>query len=520
MLQPRCRGCLPFPRLRCWFFLAAVVSLCLDLYFFDGQMRQLPSAWLFQPSLKTVRPSLTALPFQAAEVPKALPRLVNSAPGSALGPTASACSLAAAFCALAHAGRSLRPRARVPGRGNFQVLRAEKEGCDSKSTAAAAESETVAATTASTVSKDVPHDYVEELEGKMHELAQAGDFKQAALLREELSAAQLDDEGHVLLANTEFYAAFTARSLKRMKAMWLQAPFVQCIHPYDGRSVGYSAICSSFQRLFDASTKKSCIQAEGVKVNLRGATATVTCTEQISVPQMPRPLRGLLATNIFRKVAGRWLLVHRHVSTLPGESDGGFGDDSDSMEMQLHMQMLQPVIRAAASVGGSQIIIKSLRAPQGFGDDDDDEDSPFGIAEAVHIHHDNDDELEGADEDEDDDIDEEEDEEIYVEEGNDEMEDAQNTVRALRKLEKSNRISQQAKIQLMADMIRNPGESMAERAYTLLLGTHVADDEQAAAWEDFACLIISEAKRLEAGKASGQSKKQVTQSQGKRPDKK
>ena len=88
----------------------------------------------------------------------------------------------------------------------------------------------------------------------------------------------------MLQCNTEFYAAFTARDVERMKACWLQSSAVQCIHPYDkkeGVLQGFKDVSESFQRIFAESKTKSRIVPEDIQVSLRGATAVVTCQEKV-----------------------------------------------------------------------------------------------------------------------------------------------------------------------------------------------------------------------------------------------
>jgi len=56
-------------------------------------------------------------------------------------------------------------------------------------------------------------------------------------------------------------------------------------------------------------------------------------------------------------------------------------------------------------------------------------------------------------------------------------------------------------------MLRNPGKSTPERAHELLL-EGVSEKEKKAAWDDFAALMVVEAKRLETeSKKANQSKK-------------
>ncbi|CAE8595419.1 unnamed protein product, partial [Polarella glacialis] len=184
--------------------------------------------------------------------------------------------MAAVGCAtLAASSASRRSRTVV-------ARRAEGEGAEASSSSespAAAKSEAKAislvvaeadSATVATVRLDEreAHSRAEELEGQMHLLAVAEDYKGAALIQDQLCAVQLDDEGSVLQANSELYGAFTKRDTDRMKAIWLRAPYVQCIHPYEKRSAGYTDVCASWERIFKASKKKSTITPESVQINV------------------------------------------------------------------------------------------------------------------------------------------------------------------------------------------------------------------------------------------------------------
>merc|ERR1719401_466174 len=93
---------------------------------------------------------------------------------------------------------------------------------------------------------------------------------------------------------------------------------------------------------------------------------------------------------------------------------------------------------------------------------------------------------------------------LFIEEDSSVMDAARDTVRSLRRLSQEGKLSQQARIQFMSEMIRSPGESMPERARRLLL-SDTPNHERVAAWEDFAALIAVEAKRLEGSAGQGQS---------------
>ncbi len=54
------------------------------------------------------------------------------------------------------------------------------------------------------------------------------------------------------------------------------------------------------------------ITPSDVRVHVRGTSAFVTCTEEVQAPSGAE--RRMLATNIYRKLEGRWVLVHHHAS--------------------------------------------------------------------------------------------------------------------------------------------------------------------------------------------------------------
>jgi len=344
-----------------------------------------------------------------------------------------------------------------------------------------------------------PDELVEELESKMHRLARVGKYEDAAAVRDELSNAQVDDEAHVLQANTELYSAFTARDITRMKALWLEASYVQCIHPYEKRALGYTDVCASWQRLFElAQAQKSIISAEDMKVIVRGATATVTCTEQVKSKVLKAPLRSMLATNLFRKVNGRWYLVHRHVSAAGDSALGApLLDDQptalDGPEAARVARLLSQIAQVSGKFPADSIIIQRGRSNKGFGNIEDEEFPPH-IIEAAEM------EDEDTDDDSMSDNEESDMDDMLAQEEEDAVESVRDTVRALRRLSKQGLLTPKAKIQLMSEMLRNPGESMPERAHELLL-VDVPEDEKDAAWDDFAALVIMEAKRIEARKA-------------------
>ena len=100
-----------------------------------------------------------------------------------------------------------------------------------------------------------------ELEAEMHRKASSGDFAGAATARDTLSNGTIDDEAQVLCASTEFYEAFRKRDLSRMEALWLEAAYVKCIHPFEKWSVGYRDVKESWRKLFKATPSAGRVRA-------------------------------------------------------------------------------------------------------------------------------------------------------------------------------------------------------------------------------------------------------------------
>jgi len=336
---------------------------------------------------------------------------------------------------------------------------------------------------------------VEELEGKMHKLAKKEDYEGAAAIRDELSLTQVDDEANVLQANAELYASFSKNDIKRMKALWLEAHFVQCIHPMQKRASGYTDVCASWEQLFKIDrVRKYSISPEDVRMSLRGSTAYVTCTELLKGHSAP--VKRMVATNIFRKVESRWYLVHRHVSSAT-DAAVGFGDslmDVSDAEALSALKWQEREQQMRAFLVGARVI--RPRSGSSYADEDEDNHDMFGAD--LDDPDSEEDEIDESDEESDD-----SDAEYYVEDENG-VEDARDTVRALRRLSKQGALTQEAKIQLLSEMLKTPGESMPERAHALLLAD-VPEDEKKAAWEEFAALVAQEVRRLDVARGGSRS---------------
>ena len=134
----------------------------------------------------------------------------------------------------------------------------------------------------------------------------------------------MDDRDTVLEANAAFYRSFESLSLRRMEEVWLQAPYIKCIHPGWGLLVGWGPVMESWQRIF-ANTLAMRFTLTHVHAEIEGDLAWVVLTENIESENPDGPGQGRVqATNIFERSDGRWFLIHHHGSPVytPAEDSG------------------------------------------------------------------------------------------------------------------------------------------------------------------------------------------------------
>mmetsp|Transcript_41310 Transcript_41310/g.129927 ORF Transcript_41310/g.129927 Transcript_41310/m.129927 type:complete len:377 (+) Transcript_41310:169-1299(+) len=156
--------------------------------------------------------------------------------------------------------------------------------------------------------------WVEKLETSLESAVKNERYSEASTLRDELSRMHMDDTSAVLKTNSDFYNAFSTKNIELMGTVWHNSPHVQCIHPGAKPLLGYDNIVNMWRNMFqarDKAFKSTAITPSNVKVHVRGTSAFVTCTEEVSSPGTER---RMLATNVFRKLGGRWYLVHHHAS--------------------------------------------------------------------------------------------------------------------------------------------------------------------------------------------------------------
>ena len=125
-------------------------------------------------------------------------------------------------------------------------------------------------------------------------------------------------ELEVLEANSAFYAAFAARDLGAMEALWAREAPVACVHPGWDALRGREEVMASWQAILSGNAPR--VACTAASAHVAGNTAFVVCHERI--PGGPH----LVATNLFVREGGAWRLCHHQAGPLnqePGEAPPG-----------------------------------------------------------------------------------------------------------------------------------------------------------------------------------------------------
>jgi len=120
----------------------------------------------------------------------------------------------------------------------------------------------------------------------------------------------------ILSANAFFYRAFESRDLVGMGEVWSKGSATLCIHPGRNVLVGWEAIALSWEQIFQ-NTPDLAIRTEIKATEIAGDLAYVVVVETVMQVARGRKMEARsLATNIFERMAGRWLLIHHHASPI------------------------------------------------------------------------------------------------------------------------------------------------------------------------------------------------------------
>ena len=128
-------------------------------------------------------------------------------------------------------------------------------------------------------------------------------------------------EGEIRTASRKFYAALNrmlggdARSLEDI---WSHDSTVLTMHPIGGREIGWEQVRASFEQVARSSTGGR-VELTDQLIRIDGEFAYELGVElaQFSISEEPLSVNSRV-TNIYRRQAGDWKIVHHHGDKSPG----------------------------------------------------------------------------------------------------------------------------------------------------------------------------------------------------------
>ena len=116
--------------------------------------------------------------------------------------------------------------------------------------------------------------------------------------------------------NESFYRAFESLDLKRMESVWATDQEIQCGHPGWRILRGWKPVMESWRQIFE-NTPQIRFMLTDLSVEVRGELAWVTLYENLNSSLEGQNVAAtILTTNIFRKSADGWRMIHHHGSSV------------------------------------------------------------------------------------------------------------------------------------------------------------------------------------------------------------
>lgn len=118
-------------------------------------------------------------------------------------------------------------------------------------------------------------------------------------------------------ANLDFYRALESCLIERMEEVWAHDDSARCVHPGWDMVGGWPRVRESWEMIFSGGQKMHAAPTE-VAIHVAGDIAWVTCTENITVfSDASFDSAQAVATNLFVRRNGRWLMILHHASPIP-----------------------------------------------------------------------------------------------------------------------------------------------------------------------------------------------------------
>jgi hypothetical protein len=124
----------------------------------------------------------------------------------------------------------------------------------------------------------------------------------------------VSDKQAVLFANDAFYQAFADGDFAAMDAAWARTAPIACIHPGWELISGREEVMESWRAILESANRPK-IRIHGARAFVHRDMAFVVCYEALD--------QGfLIATNVFVRENGTWLMVHHQAGpTAPPDLD-------------------------------------------------------------------------------------------------------------------------------------------------------------------------------------------------------
>ena len=118
----------------------------------------------------------------------------------------------------------------------------------------------------------------------------------------------MSEESAIIAANAAFYAAFTTGNLDDMIRLWADSDDISCTHPGWPALIGQAAVMESWREILQNPARPLIACAEPTAI-INGESGRVLCIEIVDG-------MALAATNLFRRIDGRWHMVHHQSSQI------------------------------------------------------------------------------------------------------------------------------------------------------------------------------------------------------------
>jgi ketosteroid isomerase-like protein len=132
-------------------------------------------------------------------------------------------------------------------------------------------------------------------------------------------------EDEVRAAAERFYTALNGvvnGDTRPMADVWSQTADATTMHPIGGRQVGWDQVWNSWQQVAGMASGGS-VKLGDRLIRVVGDAAYELGTEHVEATLAGQPIRReVRVTNIYRREAGAWRIVHHHADAAP-EMQGG-----------------------------------------------------------------------------------------------------------------------------------------------------------------------------------------------------